>query len=179
MRSTRSPPPVRAAREKPSGWRIRSGKEGKLKQRMSLTSVRGGWADEVAAINTLIDDLVWPTTEVTRAVGAVAKGDLGQSMALEVDGRQLEGEFLRSAKLVNKMIDQLSVFTSEVTRVAREVGTEGKLGGQAQVKGCLRRLERAHRIGQPDGGQPDGAGPQHRGCDDRRGERRPFQEDHG
>src|SRR5580765_3332444 len=111
------------------------GKEGKLKQRMNVTGAVGGWADEVAAINTLIDDLVWPTTEVTRAVGAVAKGDLGQAMALEVDGRPLEGEFLRSAKLVNKMIDQLSVFTSEVTRVAREVGTEGKLGGQAQVKG--------------------------------------------
>src|SRR5205085_734290 len=95
----------------------------------------GAWADEVSAINTLIDDLVWPTTEVTRAVGAVAKGDLGQAMALEVDGRALEGEFLRSAKLVNDMIDQLSVFTSEVTRVAREVGTEGKLGGQAQVRG--------------------------------------------
>ena len=102
---------------------------------MNVAGVTGGWADEVAAINTLIDDLVWPTTEVTRAVGAVAKGDLGQSMALEVDGRPLEGEFLRSAKLVNNMIDQLSVFTSEVTRVAREVGTEGKLGGQAQVKG--------------------------------------------
>ena len=78
---------------------------------------------------------MWPTTEVTRAVGAVAKGDLAQSMSLEVDGRPLEGEFLRSAKLVNTMIDQLSVFTSEVTRVAREVGTEGKLGGQAQVRG--------------------------------------------
>src|SRR5712691_1767487 len=111
------------------------GKEGKLKQRMVVPGVVGGWADEVNAVNMLIDDLVWPTTEVTRAVGAVAKGDLGQSMALEVDGRPLEGEFLRSAKLVNKMIDQLSVFTSEVTRVAREVGTEGKLGGQAQVKG--------------------------------------------
>jgi HAMP domain-containing protein len=111
------------------------GKEGKLKQRMSVPGIVGGWADEVAAVNMLIDDLVWPTTEVTRAVGAVAKGDLGQSMALEVDGRPLEGEFLRSAKLVNKMIDQLSVFTSEVTRVAREVGTEGKLGGQAQVRG--------------------------------------------
>src|SRR5215204_2938638 len=111
------------------------GKQGKLKQRMSVAGATGGWAQEVEAINTLIDDLVWPTTEVTRAVGAVAKGDLGQSMALEVDGRPLEGEFLRSAKLVNKMIDQLSVFTSEVTRVAREVGTEGKLGGQAQVKG--------------------------------------------
>src|SRR5215212_2281671 len=111
------------------------GNEGKLKQRMHVPEALGGWADEVSAINTLIDDLVWPTTEVTRAIGAVAKGDLGQSMALEVDGRPLEGEFLRSAKLVNKMIDQLSVFTSEVTRVAREVGTEGKLGGQAQVKG--------------------------------------------
>jgi HAMP domain-containing protein len=111
------------------------GKEGKLKQRMMVPGAVGGWSDEVAAINMLIDDLVWPTTEVTRAVGAVAKGDLGQAMALEVDGRPLEGEFLRSAKLVNRMIDQLSVFTSEVTRVAREVGTEGKLGGQAQVKG--------------------------------------------
>src|SRR5215813_694571 len=111
------------------------GKEGKLKQRMNVLEGLGGWADEVSAINTLIDDLVWPTTEVTRAVGAVAKGDLGQSMSLEVEGRPLEGEFLKSAKLVNKMIDQLSVFTSEVTRVAREVGTEGKLGGQAEVKG--------------------------------------------
>src|SRR5881396_2211322 len=111
------------------------GKEGKLKQRMTVAGLTGGWADEVAAINILIDDLVWPTTEVTRAIGAVAKGDLGQAMSLDVDGRPLEGEFLRSAQLVNRMIDQLSVFTSEVTRVAREVGTEGKLGGQAQVKG--------------------------------------------
>ncbi|HEX6244634.1 MAG TPA: HAMP domain-containing protein, partial [Polyangiales bacterium] len=111
------------------------GKEGKLKQRLTVPGAVGGWADEVVSLNTLIDDLAWPTTEVTRAVGAVAKGDLTQAMGLEVDGRALEGEFLRSAQLVNKMIDQLSVFTSEVTRVAREVGTEGKLGGQAQVKG--------------------------------------------
>src|SRR5688572_10425837 len=111
------------------------GREGKLKQRMSVPGATGGWADEISAINTLIDDFVFPTVEVTRAVGAVAKGDLGQSMALEVDGRPLRGEFLSSAKLVNTMIDQLSVFTSEVTRVAREVGTEGKLGGQARVKG--------------------------------------------
>jgi len=110
------------------------GKEGKLKERMRVPTAGGGWADEIIALNTLIDDLVWPTTEVTRAVGAVAKGDLSQAMALDVDGRPLEGEFLRSAKLVNSMIDQLSVFASEVTRVAREVGTEGKLGGQAQVR---------------------------------------------
>ncbi|MFO0617664.1 MAG: response regulator [Polyangiaceae bacterium] len=111
------------------------GKEGKLKERMRVPGAVGGWSDEVDALHTLVDDLVWPTTEVTRAVGAVAKGDLTQAMALDVDGRNLEGEFLRSAQLVNKMIEQLSVFTSEVTRVAREVGTEGKLGGQAQVKG--------------------------------------------
>jgi len=111
------------------------GKEGRLKQRMSLPGAVGDWAVQADSINTLIDDLVRPTVDVARTIGAVAKGDLGQSMELEVDGRALKGEFLRSAKLVNTMIEQLSVFTSEVTRVAREVGTEGKLGGQAQVKG--------------------------------------------
>ncbi len=111
------------------------GKEGRLRQRMTLPGAIGGWASEANSMNMLIDDLVRPTTEIARTIGAVAKGDLGQSMELEVDGRGLKGEFLRSAKLVNTMIEQLSVFTSEVTRVAREVGTEGKLGGQAQVKG--------------------------------------------
>ena len=111
------------------------GKEGRLKQRMSVPGAIGGWAQKVDSINTLLDDLVRPTTEVARTIGAVAKGDLLQSMELEVDGSLLKGEFLRSAKLVNTMIEQLSVFTSEVTRVAREVGTEGKLGGKAQVKG--------------------------------------------
>src|SRR4029077_12839893 len=111
------------------------GKEGRLKQRLSHPVATGGWATKVESINTLIDDLVRPTAEIARTIGAVAKGDLGQSMELEADGRPLKGEFLRSANLVNTMIEQLSVFTSEVTRVAREVGTEGKLGGQAQVKG--------------------------------------------
>ena len=111
------------------------GREGRLQQRMSLPGVMGGWATTVDSLNTLIDDLVRPTTEIARTIGAVAKGDLSQSMDLEVDGRPLKGEFLRSAKLVNSMIEQLAVFTSEVTRVAREVGTEGKLGGQAKVRG--------------------------------------------
>src|SRR5215470_12877979 len=111
------------------------GKEGRLKQRMSVPGAIGGWAVNVDSLNTLLDDLVRPTTDVARTIGAVAKGDLGQSMELEADGRELKGEFLRSAKLVNSMIQQLSIFTSEVTRVAREVGTEGKLGGQAKVKG--------------------------------------------
>ena len=76
-----------------------------------------------------------PTTEVTRAIAAVAQGNLTQIVRLDVDGRPLEGEFLRSANIVNTMIQQLGVFTAEVTRVAREVGTDGKLGGQAQVPG--------------------------------------------
>jgi CheY-like chemotaxis protein/signal transduction histidine kinase/HAMP domain-containing protein len=111
------------------------GKEGRVKERLSMVGMVGTRAAETGAVNTLIDDLVWPTIEVTRAVGSVAKGDLGQAMSLEVNGRPLEGEFLHSAKLVNAMIDQLSIFTAEVTRVAREVGTEGKLGGQAKVRG--------------------------------------------
>ena len=111
------------------------GKEGKIRQRARFSNAAGAWRTMEESVNNLLNDLVWPTTEVTRTIGAVAKGDLTQTMALEFDGQPLQGEFLRSAKLVNKMIDQLSVFTSEVTRVAREVGTEGKLGGQAQVKG--------------------------------------------
>ncbi|HEV3303557.1 MAG TPA: HAMP domain-containing protein, partial [Planctomycetaceae bacterium] len=111
------------------------GKEGRLRQRMSLAGAVGQWATKAQAINTLLDDLTRPTADVARTIGAIAKGDLSQSMELEVDGRPLKGEFLRAARLVNTMIQQLSVFTSEVTRVAREVGTEGKLGGQAKVKG--------------------------------------------
>src|SRR5205823_1968844 len=91
--------------------------------------------DSVDSVNELIADLVHPSSETARVIGAVARGDLSQTMALEVDGRPLEGEFLRTAKTVNKMVDQLSSFASEVNRVAREVGTEGKLGGQAQVNG--------------------------------------------
>jgi HAMP domain-containing protein/signal transduction histidine kinase/CheY-like chemotaxis protein len=111
------------------------GKEGKLNQRASLGDVPGAWQEAVSSVNTLIDDLVHPTSETARVIGAVAQGDLSQTMALEVDNRPLQGEFLRTAKVVNKMVDQLGTFASEVTRVAREVGTEGKLGGQADVKG--------------------------------------------
>ena len=110
------------------------GREGKTRQRVKFGLSSGAWSEMETSVNTLIDDLLWPTTEVTRAISAVAQGDLLQTVRLDVDGRPLEGEFLRSATIVNTMIKQLSVFTSEVTRVAREVGTEGKLGGQAQVR---------------------------------------------
>ena len=110
------------------------GRQGKTRQRVRFEQVRGAWGLMETSVNTLIDDLLWPTTEVTRALAAVAQGDLLQTVRLDVDGRPLEGEFLRSATIVNTMIRQLGVFTSEVTRVAREVGTDGKLGGQAQVQ---------------------------------------------
>ena len=111
------------------------GREGKTRQRVRLGLSGGAWGEMESSVNTLIDDLLWPTREVTRVIGAVAQGDLLQTVRLDVDGRPLKGEFLQSANIVNTMIRQLGVFTSEVTRVAREVGTEGKLGGQAQVKG--------------------------------------------
>ncbi len=111
----------------------RVGKEGKTKQRVRFGLSSGSWGEMESSVNTLIDDLLWPTTEVTRAIAAVAQGDLLETVHLDVEGRPLQGEFLRSATIVNTMIKQLGVFTSEVTRVAREVGTEGKLGGQAQV----------------------------------------------
>src|SRR3954452_10728549 len=109
------------------------GREGKTRQRVKFGLASGAWAEMEDSVNTLIDDLLWPTREVTRAVAAVAQGDLLQTVQLDIDGRPLGGEFLQSATIVNTMIKQLGVFTSEVTRVAREVGTEGKLGGQAQV----------------------------------------------
>src|SRR5207253_2509545 len=115
--------------------RTKVGKEGKLKQRGYIGDVRGFWRDSIVSVNLLIDDLVHPTSETARVIGAVAQGDLSQTMALEVDGRPLKGQFFRTAKTVNKMVDQLGLFAAEVTRVAREVGTEGKLGGQADVKG--------------------------------------------
>jgi HAMP domain-containing protein/CheY-like chemotaxis protein/signal transduction histidine kinase len=111
------------------------GKAGNIRQRASIPHAEGGWVTVLEAVNALVSDLVQPTTEVARVIGAVAKGDLSQSMALEIDGRPLTGEFLRTARIVNRMVDQLGTFASEVTRVAREVGTEGKLGGQAVVKG--------------------------------------------
>ncbi|XDD52147.1 HAMP domain-containing protein [Leptospira sp. WS92.C1] len=111
------------------------GQEGKISQRISAVAATGSWAACMDSVNSLIGNLVQPNTEVMRVIGAVAGGDLSQNMSLEIEGRPLKGEFLRTAKIVNTMVDQLNSFASEVTRVAREVGTEGKLGGQADVRG--------------------------------------------
>ncbi|HTD34726.1 MAG TPA: HAMP domain-containing protein, partial [Candidatus Elarobacter sp.] len=110
------------------------GIEGRLGQRSELQAP-GSYGEKLVAVNRLIDDLTHPIAETSRVLGAVARGDLSQQMSLEVDGRPLKGEFLRSARTINAMVDQLNAFAGEVTRVAREVGSEGILGGQAHVRG--------------------------------------------
>ncbi len=117
------------------------GREGRLTERLAAGACEGSWLTAVDASNALVDDLVRPVSEVGRVLSAVAEGDLGQRMDLRVQGSDgapphaLRGEFLKVARTVNGLVDQLSVFTDEVTRVASEVGTEGKLGGQAKVRG--------------------------------------------
>src|SRR5437660_4773745 len=109
------------------------GKEGQVKR--AAAAHAGAWATTLDAVNDLLEDLAQPNTEIARVIGAVANGDLSQTMALEIDGRPLQGQFLTTAKTVNTMVGQLNAFAGEVTRVAGEVGTEGKLGGQAHVRG--------------------------------------------
>ncbi|TMF52395.1 MAG: hybrid sensor histidine kinase/response regulator, partial [Chloroflexi bacterium] len=110
------------------------GKEGQVK-RAAIGHAGGAWASTLDAVNDLVEDLSQPNTEIARVISAVANGDLSQTMALEIEGRPLQGQFLTTAKTVNTMVGQLNAFAGEVTRVAREVGTDGKLGGQAQVRG--------------------------------------------
>ena len=110
------------------------GRDGEMMERAQLKGAQGGWSSQVESFNALIGDLVRPSTEVARVIIAVAAGDLSQKMALEIEGKPVRGEFLRISTSVNTMVDQLRSFASEVTRVAKEVGTEGKLGGQAEVK---------------------------------------------
>ena len=154
------------------------GKEGKITQRGRVKNARGGWESAVRSVNELIEDMVQPTAEVSRVIGAVAKGDLSQSMTVEIDGRPLRGEFLRIGKVVNTMVEQLTASPSEVTRVAREVGTEGKLGGQAKVKGVAGTWKDLTDNVNAMATNLTGSGPQHRRSDHRRGPRRLVQEDH-
>ena len=109
------------------------GKAGKVDARLLVTDLHGSWAQLVNSSNSLIENLVKPFNQVARVVNAVANGDLSQKVPTRIDDKKLEGQFLKSAIVINTMVDQLSNFSAEVTRVAREVGTEGKLDGQANV----------------------------------------------
>ncbi|MFF6999609.1 HAMP domain-containing protein [Streptomyces sp. NPDC008313] len=116
------------------------GREGKLTERLETGACEGSWASAIDASNALVEDLVRPVSEVGRVLSAVAEGDLEQRMELRTQvpdggGHPLRGEFLKVGRTVNNLVDQLSTFTDEVTRVASEVGTQGKLGGQARVRG--------------------------------------------
>ena len=111
------------------------GKEGRIAERVVAAGATGAWAQQIRTVNDLIEDLLRPNDEIGRVIGSVANGDLSQSVPLEVDGRPLRGQFASTARTVNTMVGQLSSFAAEVTRVAREVGTEGELGGQATVPG--------------------------------------------
>ncbi len=113
------------------------GKQGKLDERIKLPSMKGSWAKLVDSSNALANNVISAKREIIRVVSAVAKGDLSQNVPMEIDGVKMQGEFLKSAQIVNTMVDQLSSFSTEVRRVALEVGTDGKLGGQANVKGVL------------------------------------------
>jgi len=115
---------------------IMVGKEGRITQRASLAAAGGSWTASIDSVNTLITDLVQPMAETARVIRAVAHGDLSQTIGLEIEDRSLKGDFLQTAQIVNVMLAQLSSFASEVTRVAREVDSEGKLGGQARVPGA-------------------------------------------
>ncbi|MBA2332984.1 MAG: HAMP domain-containing protein, partial [Actinobacteria bacterium] len=111
------------------------GREGRITERAVSPGGGKAWDEQTGAVNALIDDLVRPMTEIARVIDAVADGDLSQQIAVKMEGQSLRGEFLRIGTTVNAMVAQLSSFADEVTRVAREVGTEGRLGGQAKVKG--------------------------------------------
>jgi len=111
------------------------GIEGRTHKRLSKSAARGGWAHYVTGVNALLDDVTAHTTDVARVLTAVAKGDLSQTIDIEGHDNELRGDFLRHAKIVNGMVAQLAAFSSEVTRVAQEVGTEGKLGAQARIRG--------------------------------------------
>src|SRR5258707_5318484 len=112
------------------------GREGQINQRVSLPAATGSWADCVDSVNTLIGDLIRPTSEVARVIESVARGDLSQRMLIEIDGRPLRGEFLRIGKVVNTMVDQLGGFAPGVARGGREGGTD--VGGGGQGRGGAR-----------------------------------------
>ena len=111
------------------------GKKGKLTERIEAPSSKGAWKSGIESLNTLISDLVHPTIEIAHVISSVAKGNLSTEMSMVIGDHNLQGEFARISKEVNDMVKQLNLFSMEVTRVALEVGSEGKLGGQAKVKG--------------------------------------------
>ena len=150
------------------------GTEGKLGGQAVVPGVAGTWKDLTDSVNAMASNLTAQVRNIAGVTTAVARGDLSRKITVDV-----KGEILELKDTINTMVDQLNAFASEVTRVAREVGTEGKLGGQADGAGRGRHLEGPDRLRELDGHQPHRPGPQHRRRDDGRGARRPVAQDHG
>ena len=150
------------------------GTEGKLGGQADVKGVAGTWKDLTDSVNSMAGNLTAQVRNIAAVTTAVANGDLSKKITVDV-----KGEILELKNTINTMVDQLNSFASEVTRVAREVGTEGKLGGQADVQRRRRHVEGPDRLRQLDGRQPDGAGAQHRRRHHRRRHGRPVEEDHG
>ena len=149
------------------------GTEGKLGGQAQVPGVAGTWKDLTDNVNFMASNLTGQVRNIAEVATAIASGDLSKKITVNVSG-----EILLLKETINTMVDQLNAFAGEVTRVAREVGTEGRLGGQAKVLGRRRHVERPDRQRQLDGQQPDRAGPQHRRRGDRDRQRRPVEEDH-
>ena len=150
------------------------GTEGKLGGQAQVRGVSGTWKDLTDSVNFMAGNLTSQVRNIAEVTTAVARGDLSKKITVDV-----KGEILELKNTVNTMVDQLSSFAAEVTRVAREVGTEGKLGGQARREGRGRHVEGLDRHRELHGLEPHGPGAQHRRGDHGRGERRPVEEDHG
>ena len=150
------------------------GTEGKLGGQAEVPGVAGTWKDLTDNVNSMASNLTGQVRNIADVATAIANGDLSRKITVDV-----KGEILELKNTINTMVDQLNAFASEVTRVAREVGTEGKLGGQAVVTGRRRHVEGPHRQRQLHGLEPDRPGAQHRRGGDRRRARRPVAQDHG
>ena len=150
------------------------GTEGKLGGQAEVKGVAGTWKDLTDSVNSMASNLTGQVRNIAEVTTAVAQGDLSKKITVNVSG-----EILQLKETINTMVDQLNAFAGEVTRVAREVGTEGRLGGQAQVPGRRRHLEGPDRLRQLDGLEPDGPGAQHHRGRDRDRQRRSVEKDHG
>ena len=150
------------------------GTEGKLGGQAMVPGVAGTWKDLTDSVNAMATNLTSQVRNIAEVTTAVARGDLSRKITVDV-----KGEILELKNTINTMVDQLNAFAAEVTRVAREVGTEGKLGGQAQVPGVAGTWKDLTDNVNSMAEQPDSPGAKHRGCDHRGGQRRLVQEDHG
>ena len=149
------------------------GTEGKLGGQAVVPGVAGTWKDLTDSVNAMAGNLTAQVRNIAEVTTAVARGDLSRKITVDV-----QGEILELKNTINTMVDQLNAFAAEVTRVAREVGTEGKLGGQAQVPGVAGTWKDLTDNVNSMASNLTGAGAQHRRGGDRHRRRRPVQEDH-